>query len=411
MTDSFLKEITILIVEDAEVDRKILVNILEKYFPKILEASDGEIAYQLFKSHKNIDIIISDINMPKISGLDFLKLVRQSDLKIPFICITGGLQPEIIFEAINLNVNSYLTKPIDARLLLEKIDFLCERKYERTQLENKRKEIEYYYEAIDKAALIFRMDGNGKILYMNNAMLDVSQYSKNEINRLNFDDIIHPDIPKKYIKDAWAHVKEGKLWKGNTKFISKNHKLFYLNNTIFKLNNENEEFLTIAFLTTKEILDKREFHKRVIMKFQEANKKEFELKEENSILKKKLNRISELYEEDKIIINSLKDKHSINLRQLQHYEIQGDLLTKKYDKFMSAKKEELETYIKSLNLEKQKNEKMILKQEELSLLVEQLRERNMSLEEDVRNKNRKINNLNEIIAKKGDVKSKKTFFH
>ncbi|WP_419764719.1 MAG: response regulator [Arcobacter sp.] len=408
MDDNFLNKITILVVEDSNTDRKMLVTILKKYFSTVLEASDGEEGYEVYKNNKNIDIIISDLNMPKVSGINFLKLVRSSDMNIPFIVTTGRIEPESMLEAINFNVNSYITKPVDISTLLQKIDYLCENKYLEERLENKRKEVEYLIEAVDIAALIFRMNGKGEISYMNTAMLDVSGYNKEDVANLNFNNIIHPEIPKKYIDKTWEELNNGKLWKGNTKFITKDGETFYLNNTIFKTNNN--DYITIAFLTTKENLEKRDFQRKVIMKFQESNKKEFELKQKNSALEKKVDTLRDLYEEDEMTIKSLKEKNASNVRQLEHYERQGDNLTQKYEKFMNSKKEEIESYIKTLNIEKQKNDKLSLKYDELLELVEHFKERNKSLEEDVRNKNRRINDLNEMLVNKSDSKSKKGFF-
>ncbi|WP_428025658.1 response regulator [Arcobacter sp.] len=411
MNNNFLNEIKILVVEDSETDRLTLVNILKKYFSNIIEASDGEVAYELFKKNLDIDIIISNINMPKISGIDFLKLVRTSDMNLPFIFITGRLEPEILLKAIDLNVSSYISKPINAISLLEKIDFLCEKKYYEKKLIKNQQEIEFYLEAVDKVALIFKMYGDGKISYMNNAMLEVLGYEEEKIKKLYFDEIIHPDIPRKYIDDTWEHVKNGKLWKGNTKFITNNKEIFYLNNTVFKINNEKEEFITIGFLTTKENLEKRDFHKKVILKFQESNRREFELKSMNAELQEKIEKLKALCKECEDSIKSLKEKNALNVRQLKHYELQGDNLTQKYEKFMNSKKDEIENYIKSLNIEKKKNEKLTFQKEELLELLGHLKEKNKNNEEEIRLKNIKINNLNELLLKKEESsKNKKSFF-
>ena len=70
---------------------------------------------------------------------------------------------------------------------------------------------------------------------MNESMFEISGYEKSDLNRLNFSEIIHPDIPQKYIEDTWGKLNNGELWTGNTKFISKTKDIFYLKNTILKL--------------------------------------------------------------------------------------------------------------------------------------------------------------------------------
>ena len=402
MNESFLKKMTILIVEDSLTERKVLVDMLNKYFSNIIEVSNGKEAYEVLKKkEKEIDIVISDIVMPELSGIELLKLVREFNLSIPFIFITGNLKSEDILKAIDLNVSSYLLKPVNPMQLLEKIDFLCEKKFYEKQLDKKKAEVENYKQAVDKASLIFRMDGDGLISYMNSAMRDISGYGKKDFGKINFDNIIHPDIPKKYIDETWKDIKDGKLWKGNTKFISKDGEIFYLNNTVFKVDNEKEEFITIAFLTTKENLEKRDFHKKVLIKFQESNKKEFELKKEIEKLKKEtiqLIKYKELYADSFNVINSLKEKNIAKERQLVHYELQGDNLTQKYDKFMNAKKKEVDNLIKNLNIEKQKNELLSKKDEENSDLIETLKARCESYENEVKIKNNRLKQLIDIVG-------------
>jgi len=416
VNDSFLKEITILVAEDSDSDRSILTDTLKKYFPNTLEASNGEEAYELYRANKKIDIIISDIDMPKISGMELLKLVRKSDIHLPFIFTTAKVETTYILEAINHNISSYLVKPIDLRVLLEKIDFLCEKKYYELRLSKKQEEVENYIEAVDKAALIYKMTEDGDISYMNSAMLDISGYTQSDVKSLNFSHIIHPDIPQKYIDQTWEHVKSGKLWKGNTKFVSKDKETFYLNNTIFKINNEKEEYITIAFLTTKENLEKRDFHKKVLLKFQEANKREYELKKALKEMSAKLKNTEALYLQAQDSLNSLKEKSMLKERQLKHYELQGDNLTQKYEKFMSAKKEELETYIKSLKIEKQKNEQLVLKEEELLDTLETMKARYENIDRELSIKNARIRDLTELLSLQDEEpeeisKTKRGFFN
>lgn len=406
MTDSFLKNIKILIVEDSKTERDLLVNLIKKYFANILEASNGEEAYEIYKAQKDIDIIITDINMPKLSGIELLKKVRETDLSLPFIFVTGGTKLSDILTIINLNISSFLLKPINFNLLLQKIDFLCEKKYYKYELSNKKREIEHYKQAVDRTALIFKMDINGVITYMNYSMREISGYGIEYFNKLKFDDIIHDDIPKKYIEEGWEHVKNGELWKGNTKFLSKDGDTFYLNNTVFKANNEKEEFILVAFLTTKENLEKRDFHKKVLMKIQESNKREFELKKQIEDLSRENSKYKLFYEKNIEYMNLLSKKNKEKERQLTHYEIQGSKVSEKYERFMKTKKEEVDNYLKILGIEKQKNDELTLKNSELLDVVESLKAKCENLENEIKIKNSRIANLLDLVSDKNNEKEK-----
>jgi two-component system chemotaxis response regulator CheY len=116
--------IKILIVDDFSTMRKIIRNILTQLgFKNILEADDGTTALEILKKEK-VDLIISDWNMPKMSGLELLKTVRSDEnLKdVPFVMVTAEAQKENILEAIKYKVNQYIVKPFTPETLKEKLE-------------------------------------------------------------------------------------------------------------------------------------------------------------------------------------------------------------------------------------------------------------------------------------------------
>lgn len=114
----------ILIVDDFSTMRRIIKNILKQLgYSNIIEADDGSSALTLLKKDK-IDFIVSDWNMPKMSGLDLLKVIRSDEkLKsIPFLMVTAEAQKEQIMKALQEGVDNYIVKPFTAEILKEKID-------------------------------------------------------------------------------------------------------------------------------------------------------------------------------------------------------------------------------------------------------------------------------------------------
>ena len=120
MLDSVLK---ILVVDDSNFMRRIIKKHLRTMnLENIEEASDGLEALSLLKKG-NFDLILSDISMPRMNGIELLKAVRagKTTKDIPFIMITAEAQPHIIFEAIQARVSEYVTKPFTAEILQESI--------------------------------------------------------------------------------------------------------------------------------------------------------------------------------------------------------------------------------------------------------------------------------------------------
>ena len=117
------KDLTVLVVDDFSTMRRIVRNILRELdFKDILEADDGSSAVEILKTHK-VDLIVSDWNMPKMTGLDLLKFVRsnESTKDLPFLMVTAEAQKENIVEAVKAKVSNYIIKPFTAITLSEKL--------------------------------------------------------------------------------------------------------------------------------------------------------------------------------------------------------------------------------------------------------------------------------------------------
>lgn len=114
----------VLVVDDFATMRRIVKNILTQLgFKNIVEADDGTTAVDVLKSQK-VDLIISDWNMPKMTGLDLLKHVRaDADIgATPFIMVTAEAQQDNIILAVKAKVSQYIVKPFTAETLGEKIN-------------------------------------------------------------------------------------------------------------------------------------------------------------------------------------------------------------------------------------------------------------------------------------------------
>jgi two-component system chemotaxis response regulator CheY len=113
----------VLVVDDFATMRRIIKNALKQIgFTKILEADDGTTALAVLKKNQ-VDLIISDWNMPKMTGLDLLKKVRgeESTKKIPFLMVTAEAQKDNVLQAIQAGVSNYVVKPFTADAIKEKL--------------------------------------------------------------------------------------------------------------------------------------------------------------------------------------------------------------------------------------------------------------------------------------------------
>ncbi len=117
---SILKNITILYAEDEKDLREVTHQILKGFTKKQYVAQNGQEGLELFKKYENeIDLIITDVNMPILNGLDMIKEIKKINLNIPIIVATAFSNKEYLLEAIDIGVDKYVLKPIDIAKLLQ----------------------------------------------------------------------------------------------------------------------------------------------------------------------------------------------------------------------------------------------------------------------------------------------------
>lgn len=116
--------INVLVVDDFATMRRIIKNLLKQIgYERIEEAEDGLKALQMLKSSK-FDLIISDWNMPQMTGIELLQAVRKDPAmsKTPFLMVTAEADKDNVLMAIKMGVSNYIVKPFTAEVLQEKLD-------------------------------------------------------------------------------------------------------------------------------------------------------------------------------------------------------------------------------------------------------------------------------------------------
>ncbi len=114
----------VLVVDDFSTMRRIIKNILRQLgFTNVVEADDGSTAWEVLNKDR-IDFVISDWNMPQMTGIELLRKVRASEefASLPFLMVTAEAQQENIIEAVQAKVSNYIVKPFTAETMKQKID-------------------------------------------------------------------------------------------------------------------------------------------------------------------------------------------------------------------------------------------------------------------------------------------------
>jgi two-component system, chemotaxis family, chemotaxis protein CheY len=116
--------INVLVVDDFATMRRIIKGVLKQLgFSNLIEAEDGEAALKELRKEK-IGLIVSDWNMPNMTGLELLKAVRaDNSLKsIPFLMVTAEGQKENVIQAVQAGVSNYIVKPFTPETFNAKLE-------------------------------------------------------------------------------------------------------------------------------------------------------------------------------------------------------------------------------------------------------------------------------------------------
>ena len=212
----------ILIIEDEEPIRRVLVRILteEDSTFEIHEASDGKKGLDLIKK-ESFDLILCDIKMPKVDGIELLQRTRKTNLTLPFIMLTGHGNIETAVESMKLGAYDFISKPPDLNRLinsvrnaLEKKELVVENKILRQKVAKKyeiigsSKSVMEIHAVINKVAqtearvLITGESGTGKELVAHNI------HERSNRNKSPFIEVNCAAIPSELIEsELFGHLK------------------------------------------------------------------------------------------------------------------------------------------------------------------------------------------------------------
>ena len=110
------KSFKVLLVEDNQDAQKAIADLMSNFFDDITLANDG--ADGLKKYHEgNFDLVVTDINMPNLSGLEMIKSIREENLQIAIIILTAHKDADYLLESIKYTVDGYIIKPINVKEL------------------------------------------------------------------------------------------------------------------------------------------------------------------------------------------------------------------------------------------------------------------------------------------------------
>lgn len=135
MNKEILKDLKILYVEDEHDVREFTGKILQTVVKEVILAENGVAGLESYNNNKDIDLIVTDINMPKMNGFEMCREIKKDNGAIPIVITSAHNDPDFLKEAIDIGVNAYAMKPIDLYQLIDNIIMAVEPFYLKKKLE------------------------------------------------------------------------------------------------------------------------------------------------------------------------------------------------------------------------------------------------------------------------------------
>jgi len=137
-----LKNYNVLYAEDSQTIRAQLEDIFQELFNDVFVAKDGEEAIELYNEHKySVDLIVTDIQMPKCDGIELARYIKQDNIDIPIIITTAFDDTKYLMESIEIGVNKFVIKPVKFDKLIAGVEEVMEVYHQRKELRKKNEEI------------------------------------------------------------------------------------------------------------------------------------------------------------------------------------------------------------------------------------------------------------------------------
>jgi len=192
-----LKNFTLLYVEDNTIIQKIVKEILQTHFKEIYIANDGEKGLKLYQE-KNPDIVLADISMPNMNGLDMISNIKKLNPNQKIALLTGYNNITYLNKAINIGVDKYILKPIDHKQMLIALeDIVKSLKIEYEQKKYK-KDLEFASQHDELTGLMKRTLFHKKL----KELIDNSTQSNKKVAILSIDLNLFKSINDTYGHDA-----------------------------------------------------------------------------------------------------------------------------------------------------------------------------------------------------------------
>ncbi|WP_292004419.1 PAS domain S-box protein [Chlorobium sp.] len=210
---------TVLVVDDSTISRVVAVQIIKKLGYHTLQADNGDSCIELL-NNSNIDLLLLDIHMPGKNGLEVLDYIREHNIMIPVIMISGSSDIEQAVQSLTLGAYEYLLKPVNA----DRLEVTLKNALNEFEL---RRKVRLFSAAITESPFgVVITDKKGIIEYSNPGFTAITGYTENEAKGRNICMLKSGRQSKLFYRKFWQTITSGNIWQGEIINRRKNGELY-----------------------------------------------------------------------------------------------------------------------------------------------------------------------------------------
>ena len=242
MNKEILKNINVLYVEDEQDVREFTSKTISTIVKKVVVAENGLDGLEKYNANPDINLILTDINMPKMGGLEMCMEIRKINEEIPIVITSAHSDPDFLKKAIEVKVSAYAMKPIDLYHLIESMIKAVEPIFLRKQLENINKNLENKVEeAVKQTKSILDAQDNMVFLTDLDKAIEANKKFLEFFNVNSLEDFLkkHESVLSLFKKESGLFCK--KSVNKDSNWILEIQKLNEIDRVVKMLNQDNEE--------------------------------------------------------------------------------------------------------------------------------------------------------------------------
>lgn len=252
--------LNILVVDDDTTTRASLKKYLSLTYKNVDCAGNGHEALEKFEAslilQTPINLIVADINMPEMDGIELVSNLRHKGHDVAVIFVTARTDTNYLVDAVELNVNNYLIKPVMLNKLLDKVNLISQDIDLKKSLKTKTKKIENYVKLIDEHLISISIELDGRISYVSTALLNITGYEIHELLGIDFFTFISNQNSKELVSKINECLLNNENFHDEIKINSKHNNIIWLDSKITSV--IDDDFNEIGYtMISQDITDKK----------------------------------------------------------------------------------------------------------------------------------------------------------